>query len=300
MDLLRAIEAFVKAADAGSMAAAARPLGISATQVGNRITALEERLHAKLLIRSTRRLDLTSFGRDYLERCREILYRIADAELLAEARQAEPRGHIRVTAPVIFGSEMLLPGLACYLERYPEVSIDVDLTDTLVDIDAAGFDAAIRIGSPPSGDFVARPLAPYGLMICAAPSYLARRGAPLVPSDLAGHDCLLYGNPGAGSDGETWRLIGPDGPISIEVAGQLRAYGAQGLRRAAGAGIGIALLPDVIAKADVAAGLLCPVLEDYRPAHRPLNILFRRERHMSRVVRSLVDHVLDAHGLDRS
>src|SRR5947209_4575685 len=121
MDVLGAITAFVKVADAGSMAAAARHLGVSATQVGNRITALEDRLHAKLLIRSTRRLDLTSFGRDYLERCREILCRLADADLLAEARQAEPHGHVRLTAPVVFGSEMLLPGLASYLERFPNV-----------------------------------------------------------------------------------------------------------------------------------------------------------------------------------
>lgn len=297
MDVLGAIEAFVKVVDSGSMATAARHLGVSATQVGNRITALEERLHAKLLIRSTRRLDLTSFGRDYLERCREILLRLAEADLLAEARQAEPRGHIRLTAPVVFGSEMLLPGLAPYLERYPNVTIDVDLSDTLVDIDAAGFDAAIRIGVPPARDLVARPLMPYGLMICAAPSYLARRGIPAVPSDLTAHDCLLYGSPGTGDDKETWRLIGPDGPITVEVAGRLRAFGAQGLRRAAGAGIGIALLPDVIAQADVAAGLLCPVLESYRPADRPLNILFRRERHMSRLFRSLLDHVMDVHGV---
>jgi len=296
MDVLGAIEAFVKVADAGSMAGAARHLGVSATQVGNRISSLEDRLHTKLLIRSTRRLDLTSFGRDYLERCREILRRLADADLLAEARQAEPRGHIRLTAPIIFGSEMLLPGLAGYLERYPNVSVDVDLTDTLVDIDAAGFDAAIRIGAPPVSDFVARPLMPYGLMMCAAPSYLTRRGVPVVPSDLTGHDCLLYGSPGTGDDRETWRLTGPDGPISVEVTGRLRAFGAQGLRRAAGAGIGIALLPDVIARTDVAAGLLCPVLESYRPAERPLNILFRRERHISRLFRSLLDHVLDLHG----
>ena len=296
MDVLGAIEAFVKVVDSGSMAAAARHLGVSATQVGNRITALEDRLQAKLLIRSTRRLDLTSFGRDYLERCREILQRLADADLLAEARQAEPRGHIRLTAPVVFGSEMLLPGLAPYLERFPNVSVDVDLSDTLVDIDAAGFDAAIRIGVPPVRDLVARPLMPYGLMICAAPSYLARRGVPVVPSDLTAHDCLLYGSPGTADDKEIWRLIGPDGPITVEVAGRLRAFGAQGLRRAAGAGIGIALLPDVIAQADVAAGLLCPVLESYRPADRPLNILFRRERHMSRLFRSLLDHVMDVHG----
>ncbi|MEZ2127652.1 MULTISPECIES: LysR family transcriptional regulator [unclassified Sinorhizobium] len=296
MDLLVAIEAFVKVVDTGSMAAAARYLGVSATQVGNRITALEDRLHAKLLIRSTRRLDLTSFGRDYLERSREILQRLADADLLAEARQAEPRGHLRLTAPVVFGSEMLLPGLAPYLERYPNVSVDVDLTDTLVDIDAAGFDAGIRIGTPPPSDFVARPLAPYSLMICAAPSYLARRGVPVAPSDLAGHDCLLYGSPGTGDDRETWRLNGPDGPITVQVTGRLRAFGAQGLRRAAGAGIGIALLPDVIAQADIEVGLLCPVLESYRPAERPLNILFRRERHMSRLFRSLLDHVMEVHG----
>lgn len=296
MDVLGAIEAFVKVADAGSMAAAARHLGVSATQVGNRITALEDRLHAKLLIRSTRRLDLTSFGRDYLERCREILHRLADADLLAEARQAEPHGHIRLTAPVVFGSEMLLPGLASYLERFPNVSVDVDLTDTLVDIDAVGFDAAIRIGAPPKSDFVARPLVPYGLTICAAPSYLARRGIPVVPSDLIDHDCLLYGSPGAGDARETWQLLGPDGAITVEVTGRLRAFGAQGLRRAAGAGVGIALLPDMIAQADIAAGLLFPVLDVYRPAERPLNLLYRRERHMSRLFRSLLDHIIEMHG----
>ncbi|MEF0943877.1 LysR family transcriptional regulator [Rhizobium sp. BR 362] len=300
MDVLSAIEAFVQTVASGSMAAAAQHLGISATQVGNRITALEDRLNAKLLIRSTRRLDLTSFGRDYLELSRDILDRLADGDLLAESRQLEPRGNIRMTAPVVFGSEILLPSLAPYFALYPNVSVDVDLTDTLVDLDAAGIDVAIRIGPPPVGDLVARPLSPYGLMICAAPSYLAERRVPKIPADLANHECLIYGNPGSGSHTEVWRLVGPDGPISVQVAGRLRAFGAQGLRRAAVAGIGIALLPEVIVEADVSANLLCPVLEEYRPAYRQLNVLFRRERHMSRLVRSMIDHVMDTHGCAES
>ena len=296
MNVFAAIEAFVRVADTGSMAAAGRRLGVTSTQIGNRVSALEDRLHAKLLVRSTRRLDLTPFGRDYLERCREILDRLAEADLMAEARQAEPRGHLRLTAPVIFGSEILLPGLAPYLEHHPYVSVDVDLNDTIIDIDSSGFDAAIRLGRPPIGDFVARPLKPYGLMICAAPSYLHRKGTPAAPSDLSAHDCLLYGSPGKIDESEIWQLLGPEGPVAVEVKGRLRAFGAQGLRRAAGAGIGIALLPDVIAKADIAAGLLRPLMTDYRPADRPLNILFRRERHMSRLFRSLLDHILEAHG----
>ncbi|TCR63912.1 LysR family transcriptional regulator [Rhizobium sp. BK376] len=296
MDVLAAIEAFVRTVDTGSMAAAGRRLGVTSTQIGNRLTALESRVHAKLLVRSTRRLDLTPFGRDYLARCREILDRLAEADLMAEARQAEPRGHLRLTAPVIFGSEILLPGLAAYLEGHPHVNVDVDLTDTIVDIDAGGFDAAIRLGKPTTGDFVARPLKPYGLMICAAPSYIDRKGAPTTPSELSGHDCLLYGSSGKVEDREIWQLLGPEGPVAVEVKGRLRAFGAQGLRRAANAGIGIALLPDVIAEADVAAGLLRPLMATYRPADRPLNILFRRERHMSRLFRSLLDHILQAHG----
>ena len=174
MDIFRAMSVFVRVADAGSLSAAAGPCGMSATMVGNYLQDLESRLGTRLINRTTRRQSLTEFGKTYYERCVEILGLVDDTEALALERQATPRGRLRITASATFGTERLMPALADYAARYPAVDLDVVLTDTLVDLIEDNFEAAIRIGMLQDSSLIARPLAAYKLMVCAAPAYLAR------------------------------------------------------------------------------------------------------------------------------
>ncbi|MGA7974796.1 MAG: LysR family transcriptional regulator [Pseudolabrys sp.] len=296
MDVFRAMSVFVRVADAGSLSAAAGPCGMSATMVGNYLQDLESRLGTRLINRTTRRQSLTEFGKTYYERCVEILGLVDDTEALALERQATPRGRLRITASATFGTERLMPALADYAARYPAVDLDVVLTDTLVDLIDDNFEAAIRIGMLQDSSLIARPLAAYKLMVCAAPAYLARWGEPQHPDELRQHDCLLYTYSSRSewrAPQSDWRLTGPEGEIIVPLKGRLQVDSAQGLRRVALAGMGIVMLPEVMVSEDVDAGRLVPLLRDYAAPTRPLNLLYLRDRRMSPKLKSFVDFVVD-------
>src|SRR5689334_24311846 len=186
------MEIFVAAVERGSFAAASRAFQITPPMVGKHIRALEERLGARLLTRTTRRQKLTEIGRQYYERCKQILQDIHSAERAAENMRSEPRGELRICSPVSFGSMRLAPALADYLSKYPQVNVELQLTDEIVDLVEGQYDAAIRIGPLADSSLVARPLEPYRMLICAAPSYLSRAGVPQTPADLQRHACLGY------------------------------------------------------------------------------------------------------------
>jgi DNA-binding transcriptional LysR family regulator len=296
MDVLRAMGIFVRIVDTGSLTAASVQCDLSPTMVGNHLQALEDRLGARLLHRTTRRQALTDFGKVYYARCVEILCLVADAEALALDTQAAPKGRLRITAPVTFGTECLMPALVDYAARYPNVDLDVAITDAVVDLAEDEFEAGIRLGNLPSSGLIARPLTPYRLMICAAPAYLERRGTPMHPEDLSGHDCLAYAYSARSewrSAQAVWHMTGPDGEISVPLTSRLRADSAEGLRRAALAGMGIVLLPDIMLVRDIETGRLVRLLPDYEPPVRPMNLLYVRDRHMSSKLRSFVDFMLE-------
>jgi len=298
MDVLKAMRIFVAVVDTGSLTAAAAQSDLSPTMVGNYLQALEERLGARLINRTTRRQNLTVFGKTYYERCVEILGLVEDVEAMALEAQSVPRGRLRITASAIFGSERLIPALADYAALYPKVDLDVVVTDTTIDLAEDGFEAAIRVGSLDdlrSADIVARPLAPYKLAICAAPAYLAKYGAPLRPDDLTTHECLtyIYSSPSDGNAVQSvWYLTGPDGGISVPITGRLRVDSAQGLRRAALAGMGIGMLPEILLSDDLKAGRLVRVLPAHQPPVRPLHLIYLRDRRMSSKLKSFVDFIL--------
>jgi DNA-binding transcriptional LysR family regulator len=227
--------------------------------VGNHLQALEDRLGTRPINRTTRRQNLTEFGKVYYDRCLEILGLVGDAEAL-------PRGRLRITAPVTFGTECLMPTLVDYAARHPNVDLDVVITDAVADLAEDGFEAAIRLGNLPASDLIARPLAPYRLAICASPGYLKRRGTPLRPDDLGRHDCLTYTYSVRSewhSAQAIWRMIGSDGEISVPLTSRLQANSAEGLRRAALAGMGVIMLPEIMLCEDVEAGRLVRILPDY-------------------------------------
>ncbi|MEX6667200.1 LysR family transcriptional regulator [Pseudomonas sp. W2-17] len=299
MDVFLAMTVFVKVVDGGSMTAAARQCEMSTTMVGNHLKALEQRLGVSLLQRTTRRQNLTEFGLEYYRRCVEVLGLVNDSERMAEQAQTEPSGTLRVTAPPAFGAERLAPLLSDFVQRYPEIKVEVVLSNQTMDLIEHGFDAAIRLGTPESSALIARPLQDYTLTICAAPPYLKRRGTPQTADELRDHDCLAFAYP-AGDDwraaDKLWRLTGPEGVMEVPVSGSMIVNSTPALRQAVLAGMGVSMLPDVLISEDIASGKLVPLLQDYQPPSRTLWLMYPQDRYRLPKVRQFVEHALRAWG----
>jgi DNA-binding transcriptional LysR family regulator len=288
MDKLRSMEVFVAAVDRGSFTAAAEACGISPVMVGKHIRALEEKLGAALLARTTRRQSLTEIGRQYADQCRAILAQISAAESGAEAMRAAPRGKLKITAPVSFGSEWVSPAMTEYLTLHPEVSLELNLNDRMTDIVEEGYDAAIRIGVLEDSGLVARALRPYGMVICAAPSYLARAGTPRTPDDLEHHECLDFMQ---WTHQVRWRLKNQPGAGKVRES-RFRSNNGQALRVAALRGFGIVMQAEILLAQDIAAGRLVPVLQDYVPAARPMHLVYSRDRQPTPKLTTFIDFML--------
>lgn len=292
MDLLDSMKVYVLAVEKGSLSASASACGISATMAGKHLRMLETRLGMRLLNRTTRRQHLTAFGEDYYTRCKEILRLVAETDAQAQNLQLAPAGKLRVTAPVTFGTEALMPALSVYLERYPEVSVDVALCDRVVDLVEERFEVAIRIGRLPDSALIARPLAPYRLMICASPDYLARKGTPGAPDDLREHECLSF-SPSALAE---WRLTDQDRVCRVPVSGRLQVNHGQALRVAAVHGLGIVLQPAILLQADVRAGRLVQLFSTYELPSHPMSVVYLPDRYRSPKLRSFVDFLVERFG----
>ncbi|WP_431478863.1 LysR family transcriptional regulator [Massilia eburnea] len=292
MDKLRSMEVFVAAVDTGSFTAAAERFGISAVMVGKHVRELEQKLGAALLTRTTRRQSLTEIGRQYAEQCRAILAQIGAAESLAETMRLAPRGVLKITAAVSFGMEWLSPMIPDYLEMFPEVSVELSLNDRMIDMVEEGFDVAVRIGTLEDSSLVARPLRPYGVVICGSPGYLAQRGVPQEPADLAQHECLEFSGwvPQA-----RWRLKGLKDSRHIPLS-RLRANNSFALKQAALKGFGLIMQAETALAQDIAAGRLVRVLDDYLPTPRPMHLLYPRDRQPTPKLTSFIDFMLSRLG----
>src|SRR5258707_5429702 len=244
MDRITGLSVFAKIVEGSSFAAAARHCGLSPAMVSKYILALEERLGARLLNRTTRRVSPTEIGRVFYERATRSLADLDDAEQETSALQATPHGLLRVNGPLSFGIRHLASAIADYLGACPAVEIDVTLSDRVADLVEEGFDLAIRIGRLADSSLIARRIAPCLLVACAAPSYLAKHGAPQKPADLAKHNCLGYSYAALRNE---WRFSGPDGVQSVRVTGRLNANNGDILRLAAGPRGGLRLSANVLA-----------------------------------------------------
>jgi len=284
------MEIFVAVVDAGSFTAAADAFGISPVMVGKHIRQLEERLGARLLTRTTRRQSLTEIGRQYAERCRLILADIKAAESSAEAMRNTPRGTLRISAPVSFGTQRLAPAMADYLAQHPEVSLDLNLNDRMIDLVEEGYDATIRIGELQDSGLVARPLQPYRMMLCASPAYLERFGVPKQPEDLASHQCLDFAPL---HRRVRWNLNGSESEFP---ASRFRSNNGQALRMAALRGFGIVLQSEVLLGEDVAAGRLVSLLEDYLPASRPVSLIYPRDQLATPKMTTFIEFIMERFG----
>lgn len=292
MDLLDSMKVFVLAVEKGSLAAAAAASGISPTMAGNHLRTLESRLSTQLLARTTRRQRLTDFGEDYYARCKEILRLVAETDAQAHTRRLAPAGTLRVTAPVTFGTEALMPALSDYLERFADVRIDVTLSDRVANLVDEGFEAAIRIGALPDSGLISKPLGPYRLMMCASPAYLARKGSPAVPDDLRRHECLSF-SPAALTH---WRMADKAGAHRVAVSGRLKVNHGQALRVAALHGLGIVLQPAILLEDDVRTGRLVQLLPACELPTRPMSVVFLPDPYRSVKLRSFVDFVVERFG----
>ena len=295
MDRLTSMAVFVRAVEAGSFAAAAPTLGLSSPMVGKHVRFLEERVGAQLLNRTTRRQSLTDVGRLFFERCKLVLAEAEAAEALAQDLQAAPRGRLRISAPVTFGAYRLTPMLTRYMRRYPEVTVDLNLCDRVIDLIDEGYDAAIRIAPLSDSTLIARSLKPYRLIACAAPSYLAERGTPRIPEDLVGHECLGF-TYSTRPPFFLWEFTGPTGVSRVEVGSRFLANAGAPLRAAALEGFGIILQAEEMLSDEIAAGRLVRVLPDYSGPSLPMHIVFPPSHRPTPKLRSFVDFVVEEFG----
>jgi len=293
MDKLASIRAFTKVVAHGSFSEAARELRLSRSAVSKHVIDLEGALGVQLLNRTTRSASPTENGQAYYERCIAILADLQEADLLVGRLQAEPRGLLRVNAPMSFGTLHLGRAIAEFMERYPELQIQLILSDQLIDPVQEGFDVTLRIADLPSSNLIARKIVPAKRVVCASPSYLERRGMPQKPADLRAHDCLNYGHLATGNQ---WKLTGPDGDHWIPIPWTLCTNNAEILRDAAVKGLGIALLPTFIAGADLQQGTLSTILADYKAPELSLYAIYPPNRHLAVKVRVFIDFLVERFG----
>lgn len=287
IERLAELATFAAVVDAGSFTAAAKELSLSKPVVSKRVARLEDSLGLRLLNRTTRRLSMTEAGEALYARCRHILLEAEEAELALRPLASAPRGSLRLSAPMSFGVLHLAPALPEFLRRFPEIDIDMTLSDEQINLVEAGFDLAIRIGKLEDSSLRARKLGESKLLLCASPDYLKRRGEPRVPADLRGHDCLLYSYK---RSGDRWHFGKAGKQRQVTVSGPLRANNGDALCAACELGLGIALLPDFIVEKALRAHRLKPLLCDWTElGHVDIHAVYPAGRNLSPKVRVFID-----------
>ena len=284
---LAALAAFAKVVELNSFSGAARELGLSKSAVSKLVAGLEDELGARLLNRTTRRLSLTEAGLAFHEGAERALAAAEAAAAAVTHLSAAPRGVLRVNAPMSFGVRHVAPALADFMTAYPELAVELDLNDRVVDLVEEGYDLALRIVRLTDSSLIARRLAPCRFIISAAPAYLAKHGTPLGPEDLAAHDCLIYSYQ---TTGERWRFQGPGGVKQVRISGRLRANNGDALLRAALGGAGVALLPSFICGAAVREGRLVQLMPEWNQ-RRDVDVcaVYPASRNLSPKVRVFID-----------
>lgn len=293
LDRLKSMAVFVCVAERRSFVVAAKTFGMSATMAAKHIRALEDRVGAKLLNRTTRTQSLTEVGRVYYERCKQLLIDAEAADASVDEMKVMPRGVLKIHAPVSFGSQRLAPALAGYLRRCPDVRVDLTLSDRDVDLVEEGYEAAIRIGQLPDSGLVARPLEPYTMWLCAAPAYLRQAGTPRSAQELSKHDCLGFSY---WRNKNVWRLSKNDKAEPVQVRGRLIVNNGQALRMAAREGLGIIMQPEILLRDDVTEGKLVRILEDYELPSRSMHIVYHADRKATPKLKSFIEFVVAEFG----
>jgi len=296
MDWMQPMRIFVSVVQNGSLSSAGRQLGLSPASVSRHIGALEESLGCRLINRTSRKLTLTEAGELYYVKVGEILQQIAEANDSVAELQAQPRGTLRVHSRVLVGHLHVVPLLPDFLARYPEVNVDLMMSNRVIDVVEQNIDVDVRIGKLVDSSLVARKLATSERVVCAAPRYLAAHPVIEAPADLAAHNCLTYRiNVGR----TVWRFLDGGGALEeIPVTGNLTMDNGYALLSATLAGAGVALMPDWSVRDDLAAGRLRRILPGYRASHvefdNGIYAVFQKSRHMSAKVRAFIEYLAEA------
>ncbi|MFM0341412.1 LysR family transcriptional regulator [Paraburkholderia fungorum] len=289
MDRMASLTAFVRVVESGGFTAAARRLDLSIATVSNHVQALEDSLGVRLLNRTTRRVNLTEIGREYYERCSQILQDLAEADEITSALQVTPRGRLRLRCHQAL-DRFIAPVAARFSGDYPEVSLDFQIDDE-IDPVREGFDISIMPASPPDSTLVRRTLAKWRYVLCCAPAYLETHSTPHSPADLVNHNCLLYAY--AIFRNEFHFVDSAGNPTNIRVSGNLVTASISVVRAAATAGLGLWLCPEFLVSGLLASGTLVPLLPDYRTQELEIVALYPHRRHLSTKVRLLLDMLVD-------
>jgi DNA-binding transcriptional LysR family regulator len=290
MDHLGDLDVFARVVSAKGMSAAGRELNLSPAVISKRIRRLEERLGVRLLQRTTRQIALTEAGLGFYERVLTILSSVEEAEAWATRGRDTVRGVLRVSAPTSFGRMHVAPYLNRFLERHQAITVDLVLSDAMVDLVGDGFDVAIRIADLEDSSLVARRLAANHRILCASPAYLARTGTPRTLADLAQHQLISHAGP-------EWRLDGPDGPVQVRIHGPLRTNSSEVVREALLGGVGIALRSTWDIGPELKNGLLVQVMAEYAGSRKVgIHAVYPSRRHLEQKVRAFIDFLQRIYG----
>ena len=285
MDKFEAMRVFCTVIEAGSFVAAADRLGQSTTAVSRSIAQLETHLNVRLLNRTTRRMQPTNEGFAYFERCTQLLADLEEAEAGVAGEARNPRGRLRLTAPIALATLRLAPAFAAFSRTYPEITLDILLSDNVADFVEEGLDLAIRVGRVGSDNLVARHIGDTTLLLAASPDYLQRAGTPAHPDELTRHACFTYSYSATGNQ---WQFEKADSqPLNIRISGPVNANNGMLLAEMAAAGGGIVLAPCFILQPLIAAGQLVRVLPDWNQRRLPIHVVYPTRRHLSAKVQAM-------------
>jgi DNA-binding transcriptional LysR family regulator len=290
MDRLDCDRMFVAVLETGSFAAGAARLRTSSGQASKLVSRLEADLGVRLLNRTTRAISATEVGRAYFDRVRALLEDFDSLDASVRNAAGAPRGHLRLTAPLTFGTVQLCGALNAFATRFPEISLDVQFSDRIVNLVDEGFDAAIRVGRPADSTLVARKLCEARVLVIASEAYLARRGMPETPQALESHECIIDSN---FQEPNVWRFRTPEGPLTVPVSGRLRYSNAEACMMAAEMGLGIAHVPDFVAARSLRTGRVRTILQPYADMPYGVFVLYPPGRHLAAKVRVLVDFLAE-------
>lgn len=286
---LNEVYVFTKVVEAGSFVGASKQLNMPSTTVSRKVQKLEEALGVRLIQRSTRKLYLTDIGRQYFENCQQSLIGIEEANALASQSRTKPTGVLRITSPIDFAVNYLQSWISDFLALYPDVQIELEVTDRYVDIIEERIDIAFRSGELKDSSLIARRIGPKQSIFCASPEYLAKKGKPNTPDDLVHYDCIIMGT---GLKNQYWRFVTEKGEITVPVTGRYAVDNMQLVIEAAHNGMGIAQVPYPLAIGPLESGKLVRVLEDYSVPEQSMYIIYPSYKHLARNVRVFIDHVV--------
>ncbi len=288
MDKLTLMKTFARVVESGSFSAVAREMETSQSTISKRIATLETRLQGQLLTRSSRKLMLTEAGRGYYQRCLKILAAIEEADSFVGSFRETAGGTLRISIPVSFGKQMVLPKLLRYMRSNPEISLDLMMDDQQIDLIEEGVDLVVRVGDLDDSSLLFRTLGKAERLLVGTPEYFRGNGVPHHPEELSAHNCITY--TGA-ADGNVWRFSHQGRELSVRVSGSFRSDNGESIKEAVMAGIGIHLHSHWYIRQELEAGTLIAVMRDYRPRPVPIHALFPRSRFVPLKVRRFLDYL---------